>query len=144
MNFVQPSENDLDAVKTLLASSGLPIEGVDEIRDNTLVAFEDGRLTACAGFELAARTALLRSVAVADYKRGTGVGIDIVNAVIDKARQQGAMEIVLMTTTARDFFAGKFGFTIAERQDFADTFDDSSEWNLPHCSTAVVMRKILT
>lgn len=76
--------------------------------------------------------------------RGTGLGRGIVGAVIDKATHEGIENLALLTTTAKDFFESKFGFEVTNREYYGDTFDGSWEWNLPRCSSAVVMTKDLT
>ena len=47
--------------------------------------------------------------------------------------------MVLLTTTARDFFARRFGFTEADRAEFDSQLSGSTEWGLPRCSSAVCM-----
>ncbi|HVG28984.1 MAG TPA: hypothetical protein VM864_04615 [Pyrinomonadaceae bacterium] len=56
------------------------------------------------------------------------------------ARDEGVREIALLTTTARDFFARKFGFAEAARADYEDRLAASPEWRLPRCSSAAFMR----
>jgi N-acetylglutamate synthase-like GNAT family acetyltransferase len=144
MKFAQPTENDLDAIVALLSSHELPTQGVQHLLPYFLVArAADENVIAVAGFEKHAKSGLLRSVAVAEEHRGTGLGVEIVGAVIDKAKSEGLDELVLLTTTAKDFFASKFGFQVSSREEFENTFDESWEWNLPRCSTAVVMRRDL-
>jgi N-acetylglutamate synthase-like GNAT family acetyltransferase len=63
-----------------------------------------------------------------------------VSEVIADARKKGVQEVVLPTTTARDFFARRFGFVEAPRADFQDQFADSPEWHFPRCSSATVMK----
>lgn len=144
IEFRRPTQNEIESVKALLISHDLPIEGVEENADNFLVAFDNERLIACAGIERVGTAALLRSVAVAGDRRGTGLGRQIVSVLLDKARSEGTGEIVLLTTTARDFFAEKLGFAVTARERFDATFRESAEWNLPRCSSAVVMHKNLS
>lgn len=145
MKFDQPDELDLVAINALLSSHDLPTQGVEHILCHFLVIHDErGNVIACAGFERFADTGLLRSVAVDDEYRGCGFGVEIVGAVISKARSEGVKEFVLLTTTAKDLFADKFGFDVTSRESIGATFDSSSEWNLPRCSSAVVMTKDLT
>lgn len=136
--------SDRPDVVNLLTSSGLPIEGVEEAFENFFIARDEtGRLTACAGFEKHSDVGLLRSVAVAENMRGTSLGINIVEAVLQAAKKENLAEIVLLTTTAKDFFENKLGFEAVERSGYEKVLEDSVEWNLPRCSSAVVMRKEL-
>jgi N-acetylglutamate synthase-like GNAT family acetyltransferase len=64
--------------------------------------------------------------------------------MLESAAAGGIGEIVLLTTTARDFFARRFGFEEAERGDYEGRLSQSPEWRLPRCSTAAFMRKVLS
>jgi N-acetylglutamate synthase-like GNAT family acetyltransferase len=103
-------------------------------RDNS------GRLVGSAGLERHGNIGLLRSVAVAPDLQKSGLGSRLVSAVISEGKKSGVKEIVLLTTTARDFFAGRFGFSETGRENYDETLRDSPEWTLPRCSSAVVMR----
>jgi N-acetylglutamate synthase-like GNAT family acetyltransferase len=59
--------------------------------------------------------------------------------VLDDAARSGIEEVVLLTTTACDFFARRFGFTEARRADYYEILDQSAEWKLPRCASAVRM-----
>jgi amino-acid N-acetyltransferase len=145
MTFNAPNRADLAAVEALLTAADLPTQGLEFILHNFLVVRDErGQIAACAGIERYSDTGLLRSVAVAVAYRGTGLGTEIVRAVIEKSASEGVKELVLLTTTARDFFADKFGFVITSRDRFGETFDGSWEWGLSRCSTAVVMARDLT
>jgi N-acetylglutamate synthase-like GNAT family acetyltransferase len=60
--------------------------------------------------------------------------------LLELAKVAGIEDVLLLTSTARDFFARRFGFTEANRADYDPQLANSSEWNLPHCSSAVLMR----
>lgn len=132
---------DLPGLLSLLDSAGLPREGVAEHLSGFLVAREaGGRVTGCVGMERHGQLALLRSAAVAPDVRGAGLGRCLTAALLDLARAEGVAEVVLLTTTARDFFADKFGFREAARADYDARLAGSPEWRLPRCSSAVLMR----
>jgi len=61
-----------------------------------------------------------------------------------RLRVTSVREVVLLTTTARDFFSNRFRFEEATRADYDEQFAASPEWKLPRCSSAVVMRLKLT
>lgn len=130
---------DLEAATALLAAVNLPLEGVAEHFGEFLVAVEGGRLVGCVGQERYGDVALLRSLAVSpDAQRG-GLGRALTAQLLDDARASGIGEVVLLTTTARDFFSRHFGFAEVERRQFDDVFAASTEWHLPRCSSAVCM-----
>lgn len=131
---------DLDAVLSLLASIGLPGEGVAEhLKDFLLARDGAGRLVGCIGMERHGRVGLLRSAAVVPELQGSGVGSSLVRALLERAARGGVEELALLTTTASGFFARKFGFTEAARDRYAERLAHSPEWNLPRCSSAVLM-----
>ena len=49
-------------------------------------------------------TGLLRSIVVAEERRGKGVGATILNGLLAKAREVGLEDVWLLTTTADEFF----------------------------------------
>ena len=119
----------------------LPHEGVVEHLNQFLVARDaQNRLVGCAGLEQYDRLALMRSVAVSpDIQRG-GLGSTLVTSLLDEAMRSGVEEIMLLTTTAKDYFARRFGFKAAERADYNERLVNSAEWLLPRCSSASFMR----
>lgn len=135
---------DLDEILSLLSSVGLPLEGVKEhLQDFVLARDERGQLIACAGLERYGEFALLRSVAVKGESQKSGLGSVITTRIIEQAKNAGVREILLLTTTARDFFARRFGFCETARADYDEQFSASPEWNLPRCSSACVMKLCL-
>ncbi|MDQ1559219.1 MAG: amino-acid N-acetyltransferase [Pyrinomonadaceae bacterium] len=134
---------DLSAVLELLARVELPAEGVAEFIESFIVARDaaaGGRIVGCVGLERHGETALLRSAAVAPEAQGTGLGLCLTAALLDRARAAGVREVVLLTTTARDFFARKFDFAEAPRADYDARLAASPEWRLLRCASAVCMK----
>lgn len=135
---------DLSDVLSLLAEGGLPIEGVAEHFGQFFVARDGRKVIGCVGQERYGNVSLLRSLAVSTDLRRGGLGKALTKRLLDEARSSGVCEVVLLTTTAAEFFARHFGFVEAERSNFDDAFADSPEWGLPHCSSAACMRLLLT
>lgn len=141
VRIAQAARADLSELLALLGSVNLPHEGVEEHLDGFMVARDaKGRLVGCVGVERHGGVGLLRSAAVAPDAQGTGLGVRLTSALLDAARAEGLEEVVLLTTTARDFFGRKFGFEVAGRDGYAEALARSPEWNLPRCSSAVLMR----
>jgi N-acetylglutamate synthase-like GNAT family acetyltransferase len=135
------SSRDLEEIRALLAATALPSEGVAEHLDGFLVARDGaGTLVGCIGVERHGRMGLLRSAAVAPGLQRSGLGSRLTSALLERAAASGLEELALLTTTAREFFARKFGFEETERAAYDETFARSPEWHLPRCSTAVFMR----
>ena len=140
ISIAPASPADLEEMLALLAAVGLPPDGVAEYLDGFLVARDGaGRLLGCIGMERYGRLGLLRSAAVAPDLQRSGLGSRLTAALLDRAAAAGVEEIALLTTTARDFFARKFGFAEAERADYEGRLGLSPEWGLPRCSSAVLM-----
>lgn len=145
LNVYCASPSDLNEILSLLTTVNLPHEGVREHLSTFLVMRdEEGRLVGCAGLERHADVGLLRSVAVAPGLQKLGAGSQLTTAAIERAAASGVKEVVLLTTTARDFSARRFGFAEAERGDYESRLAQSPEWNLPRCSSAAFMRLNLT
>jgi amino-acid N-acetyltransferase len=132
--------SDLDEILELLRGSSLPPDGVAEHLSNFFVAGDStGRLIACAGLEHYGAIGLLRSVAVNTELQRSGLGSRLVGTVLDEAQHAGIEEVVLLTTTARDFFERRFGFRETTREPYTAQLALSAEWQLPRCSSAVAM-----
>ena len=133
------SADDLQAILDLLSQVQLPHDGVAENLSDFLVARDESRLIATIGIERHGNTALLRSAAVAPEYQGSGIGSRLTEDLLQRATNDGIERVVLLTTTASDFFARRFGFCETSRTAFDKDLAASSEWNLPRCSSAVCM-----
>lgn len=135
------SSTDKADILKLLTKTTLPPDGVSEHLGSFLIARdESGQLIGCAGLELYGKIGLLRSVAVSPDLQKSGIASRLVAAVIGEAKKSGIREIVLLTTTAREFFARRFDFVETARENYHESLKDSPEWTLPRCSAAVVMK----
>ena len=134
------SSDDLREILDLLSLVQLPRDGVAENVAGFLVARdESSRLVATIGLERHGVTGLLRSAAVAPEYQGCGIGSRLTENLLDRATKNGVERVVLLTSTANEFFARRFGFCETSRTVFDNDLTASSEWNLPRCSTAVCM-----
>lgn len=140
ITIIDASSDDLRDILDLLSKVQLPHDGVAETLSGFLVARdESSRLIATIGLEHHGDTALLRSAAVAPEYQGCGIGSRLTEKLLERATGEGVERVVLLTTTASDFFARRFGFCEASRTVFDTELAGSSEWNLPRCSSAVCM-----
>lgn len=142
-NFVieSASSSDKADILNLLTQTNLPHDGVSEHLGSFLIARdESGAVLGCAGLELHGKIGLLRSVAVSPDLQKSGLGSRLVETVISEAKRNDLEEIILLTTTARDFFARRFDFVETTRENYNESLKDSPEWTLPRCSSAVVMK----
>ena len=133
---------DLPAILELLAASKLPRAGIEDHVASTLVARADSDVVGSAALELYGSAALLRSVAVATWLRGRGLGAALTVAALDLARRSGVRTVYLLTETAGRFFP-KFGFTAITRAQVDPVVLESPEFTTACPKSALVMMKQL-
>jgi N-acetylglutamate synthase-like GNAT family acetyltransferase len=131
---------DLPKVLDLLGRSGLPTGGVADALPHFVIAENDGQLVGVVGLELYGSSALLRSAAVEESWRGTGVGKTLVERALDLAREQGIEDVFLLTTTAEHYFP-RFGFACVSRDSVADAVKASVEFKEACPASATVMQR---
>ena len=130
--------SDTPAIVTLVRDAGLPAAGIE--RTQFSVAEHDGRIVGCAGLEVHGSAALLRSVAVDAAWRGRRVGEALVRTVLDSAVRLKLDPVVLLTTTAPDWFP-RFGFEVTTRASVPRTLLESDEFTGACPDTATVMAR---
>ena len=140
ITITDATPDDLQAILDLLSQVQLPHDGVAENISSFLLARDESlRLVATIGLERHGNSALLRSAAVASGYQGCGIGSRITEHLLERATNNGVERVVLLTSTASEFFARRFGFCETSRTAFEKELAASSEWNLPRCSSAVCM-----
>lgn len=103
---VRPAcRRDERAIKNLLERSDLPFDDLDFDRQRFLLALANDEIVGAVGLEAYGENGLLRSVAVEEELRGHGLGSELVEEMIEKARSTGVRELYLLTMTAAPFFA---------------------------------------
>jgi amino-acid N-acetyltransferase len=142
LEFRTAHSADLPNVVDLLGRAHLPTAGVAQALPHFIVAEREGELIGVAGLEVYGASALLRSVAVEDSWRGTGVGRTLIDRALGHARQAGIHDIFLLTTTAEHYFP-RFGFACVSRDEVTAEVRASVEFQDACPASAVVMRKSL-
>jgi amino-acid N-acetyltransferase len=135
-------ESDLPAVLGLLGRAHLPTAGVADAPSHFVMAESDGKLVGVVGLELYGESALLRSAAVEESWRGSGVGRVLVERALDLARERGIEDVFLLTTTAEHYFP-RFGFSCVSRDLVTPGVKASVEFQEACPASATVMRKSL-
>lgn len=107
-----------------------------------IVAEREGELVGVAGLEVYGASALLRSVAVEDSWRGSGVGRTLIDRALEQARQAGIEDVFLLTTTAEHYFP-RFGFSCVNRDSVNPGVQASIEFQEACPTSAIIMRKSL-
>jgi amino-acid N-acetyltransferase len=139
MNISAARPDDLPNILSLLKTSGLPVAGIEDHLETTVVACDNGRVIGSAAVEVYGSAGLLRSVAVDRAWRGIGLGQSLTEAALALARRRGIRELYLLTTTADKFFP-RFGFERIARQEIAAALTESEELRGACPETAIAMR----
>lgn len=133
---------DLDTIKDLLTTSGLPTAGVDDHWKTFVVAKDGDRIVACGGAEAYQFAALIRSIAVVPEYRSHGIGRRIVRQLLDRLASRGLREFYLLTTSAEDYFR-KRGFKPIDRDEVHPQLLSSREFQDACPDTATCMRLVM-
>ena len=133
---------DAAALLALMQRAHLPTDGLASHLDAAFVARDGDRVVGAAAIELYADGGLLRSVAVDDEHRGTGLGNRLTAAAIDEAQRLRLPALYLLTTTAERFFP-RFGFEPIPRNEVPASVQDSIEFRGACPASAVAMLKRL-
>jgi len=133
---------ELPGIERLLAAAGLPVPQPEDPPVTFLVLVEGDEVVACAGYEQYDDAALIRSVAVADGRRGAGLGRRLVRALVSELFGRRVPEVWLVTLDAMEFFA-EFGFEAMERDEVAEAVRESPEFSLHACGNGTWMRRRL-
>ncbi len=141
MHIRDATPTDLPAVRQLLRDADLPLAGIPEDLKGFLVA-ERETIVGAIGLERYADAGLLRSAVVAPSARGSGIGEALVQALMSHAGAAGVRDLVLLTTTALDWFP-RFGFTRITRAEAPESLHASAEFQGACPASAIVMRKRL-
>jgi amino-acid N-acetyltransferase len=141
-NVQQATPRDWPRVAELLEAAGLPLAGAEDHLSDFLLAYRGDALLGVAGLERHGDTALLRSVAVASTARGQALGQALVRQALEQARRAGLKQVVLLTTTAADFFP-RFGFRQISRAEVPLAAQASIEFQEACPATAAVMSLVL-
>ncbi|HET9637522.1 MAG TPA: arsenic resistance N-acetyltransferase ArsN2 [Gemmatimonadaceae bacterium] len=142
MKIRQARKSDLPAVEQLLAASKLPVDGVRDHFTDFVVAEDTDGIEGAVGLEKYDSVALLRSAVVAPGHRGSGVGKQLVEQVLERAEEAGISELYLLTTTAENYFP-RFGFTRTTRAAVPEELKASAEFRGACPDTAIVMKRRL-
>jgi amino-acid N-acetyltransferase len=132
---------ELDQVSALLEASDLGAWRPDEQDAELLVARDrEGRVVGCGALVFHGDLGLLRSVAVAAERRGSGLGQAIVETLLELPRARGLAGIYLLTTTAAGFFA-RLAFVPVEREEVPAAIRSTQQYRTECPASAVVMRR---
>ena len=134
--------SDLESIKSLLATNGLPTAGVDDHWKTFLLARDGDKIVGVGGAEAYQFAALIRSVAVLPEYRSHGIGRKLVRQLLDRLASRGLREFYLLTTTAEEYFR-KRGFKPIDRDEVHPQLLSSREFQDACPDSAVCMRLVM-
>ena len=134
---------DLAAIRALLEQAGLPTSDLAVSTPKFIVLREDGHIVAAGALERFGSSALVRSVVVAEDRRGAGLGRIIVQELEKVARAARIGRLILLTQTARQFFTQQ-GYRVIERSEAPQDMQGSEEFRSLCPASATCMMKVLT
>jgi amino-acid N-acetyltransferase len=105
---------DIAAITALLHANKLPVADLAESRPELIVFEEGAALVGVGGVQRFGEVALVRSVAIAESRQGTGLGSKLITELERHASANGVRQLVLLTQTAETFFAAR-GYSRIER-----------------------------
>jgi UDP-N-acetylmuramate: L-alanyl-gamma-D-glutamyl-meso-diaminopimelate ligase len=132
---------DMAAVREMLAQVGLESElARDEHTPSFFVLRNEKGVVGAVALEVLADDAILRSLAVDPEYRGAGYGWMLADMAVAQARWRGVRRIYLLTETASDFFAAKFGFRVVDRSTLSKQVAGSETFSRLTGASLVAMR----
>jgi amino-acid N-acetyltransferase len=141
MRINEVNQNGFLEALALIKRNGLPIEDISTSTKLFSIT-KDNEIAGTIGIEFYNQVALLRSLAVAETYRSKGIGGKLVEHIEKIAKQNAVKELILLTTTASDYFSKKAYRTI-ERNNVPEEIKKSSEFSSTCPSSAVIMKKVL-
>lgn len=131
-------KKDLPEIRKLLKKNNLPVQDVNSSQMMFYV-IRDKEIIACGGVERSGDTALLRSLAVVEKYRGSGLGRMMLSHMIHETLNRDTREIFLLTETAYTFFNNQ-GFEAVHRENVPLTIRSIRQYSELCADTAVVMK----
>ena len=131
---------DMAGVRGVLAATGLEEPARDDQQGSFFVLRNEHGVVGCVALEVLGDDAILRALAVDPRSRGAGYGWMLADTAINQARWRGVRRIYLLTETASDFFAAKFGFRVVDRSTVGKHVSASETFSQPTATGLVAMR----
>jgi amino-acid N-acetyltransferase len=136
------TSEDTESIRVLLTSNGLPTSDLISAKPQFIVAYEGEAIVATGALQRFASSALLRSVAVASHRRGTGLGRILVEDLERMARAARIKQLIVLTETAKPFFEHQ-GYRVIERDEVPQEVQGSEEFRSLCPASATCMAKLL-
>ena len=136
---------DREAVIQLLQQAGLPTDDVSDDLVSTFLSARDsleGSIVGLVGVQPFGNFGLLRSLVVQPKLRGQGLGLRLLLAAEQSARNVGVSELWLLTIDADTFFTSH-GYSTHGREDAPNAIQATREFSELCPDDAILMKKRL-
>jgi UDP-N-acetylmuramate: L-alanyl-gamma-D-glutamyl-meso-diaminopimelate ligase len=138
---IRPAQRgDMPAVRTLLSSVELEEPAREDLFPAFYVLSNEEGIVGTVALDVLGDDAVLRALAVHSEFRGAGYGWMLADMAVSQARWRGVRRIYLLTESASDFFAAKFGFRVVDRSTLSKQVAASETFNAPRGTNLVAMR----
>jgi UDP-N-acetylmuramate: L-alanyl-gamma-D-glutamyl-meso-diaminopimelate ligase len=131
---------DMAAVRAMLAATGLEEPARDDQQGSFFVLRNEDGVVGGVALEVLGDDAILRALAVDPRFRGAGYGWMLADTAVNQARWRGVRRIYLLTESASDFFAAKFGFRVVDRSTLSRQVAASDAFSRPAAAHQIAMR----
>jgi UDP-N-acetylmuramate: L-alanyl-gamma-D-glutamyl-meso-diaminopimelate ligase len=131
---------DMAAVRSVLAATALEEPARDDQQGSYFVLRNEDGVVGCVALEVLGDDAILRALVVDPRFRGAGYGWMLADTAVNQARWRGVRRIYLLTETASDFFAAKFGFRVVDRSTLSKQVAASETFIRPAAAHQIAMR----
>jgi len=132
---------DMAAVRSMLVEVGLVSEPArDEDFPGFFVLSNEQGIVGSVALDVYGDDAVLRALAVSSEARGSGYGWMLADMAVSQARWRGVRRIYLLTESASDFFAAKFGFRVVDRSTLSKHVAASETFTAERGTNLVAMR----
>lgn len=134
---------DLDNIRTLLQSNGLP---ADDLDDNGVqshwVCRDANRVVATVGLDIIGAEAVLRSLVTHSDFRGEGIATALCDTAEGEARRRRVTAVYLLTESAAGFAEGR-GYRTVDRATVPESVAQHRQFASGCCQCARAMVKSL-
>jgi UDP-N-acetylmuramate: L-alanyl-gamma-D-glutamyl-meso-diaminopimelate ligase len=132
---------DMGPARALLELAELDEEAARDAQFPSFYVLHNERgLVGTVALEVLGDDSVLRALAVHPEERGAGYGWMLADTAIAQARWRGVRRIYLLTESASDFFAAKFGFRVVDRSTLSKQVAGSETFTSQKGANLVAMR----
>jgi len=134
----QASDFDFATIIQLLTENNLPSGDIEPGKQTFYIARNQNQILGCVGIEIYEQHGLLRSIAISENFKNTGIGKNLYHHIIKFCLKINLQNLYLLTTTADSYF-DKFGWSKINRDVMPLAIQKSKEFSSLCPSTAICM-----